>query len=69
MDAYLRNPSDWQYMRMESERRGIKMDYAKLDRQTLVLTTVWSAIVLSIVGRVGYCIVVGESFWAFLVEK
>lgn len=67
MDAYLRNPSDWQYMRMESTRRGIKVDYAKLDKQAIVLTTVWSAVVLSIVGRVGYCVVVGESFWAFLV--
>jgi hypothetical protein len=66
MDAYLRNPADWTYMRMESEKKGFKIDYVKLDQKSIVLTIVWSALVSAVVGRVAYCLVVQEQFWDFL---
>lgn len=66
MDAYLRNPADWTFTRMEAEKKGFKVDYVKLDKKSIVLTTVWSAIVAAVVGRVVYYLVVQEPFWDFL---
>jgi hypothetical protein len=62
MDAYLRNPSDWQYNRI----KGYAVDYSRLQPAQLILTLVWSSIVLSLIGRGIYCVVSGDNFWAIL---
>ena len=66
MDAYLRNPNDWAFDRMEFKRRGYKIDYLTLKPKKIVLTSVWSAIVVSVVGRIIYAISMEESFYAFM---
>jgi hypothetical protein len=65
MDAYLRNPQDWAFARMEMGRTGKKIDYSKVDKKSLVLTFVWSGIVAVVGGRVAYAISTGTDFWAF----
>lgn len=62
MDAYLRNPSDWQYNRI----KGYAVDYSRLQPTQLILTLVWSSVVLSLIGRGMYCLVTGDNFWAIL---
>jgi hypothetical protein len=64
MDAYLANPSDWAYNRIETEKSGGKKkpDYTVLDSKKLTLTLVWSTIVLSLAGRAIYSITTGEPF-------
>jgi hypothetical protein len=51
MDAYLENPNDWAFGRLEAKRKGITYDYVTLDVQQIILATVWSAIVAFFVGR------------------
>jgi hypothetical protein len=46
MDAYLRNPQDWMFNRMESQRKGFEIDYTKISTKDVVLVTVWSGIVV-----------------------
>mmetsp|Transcript_36589 Transcript_36589/g.51735 ORF Transcript_36589/g.51735 Transcript_36589/m.51735 type:complete len:187 (+) Transcript_36589:2-562(+) len=60
MDAYLRNANDWAYNRM----KGYKTDYLSLQPKKIALTLVWSALILSILGRGVYCVETGENFWA-----
>lgn len=62
MDAYLRNPSDWQYNRV----KGYDVDYVTLRVKTIVLTLVWSTLVLSLVGRGIYSLETGDNFWAIV---
>ena len=64
MDAYLRNPADWTYQRMEDTKRGIekKRDYVTIRINEIVLVLVWSAIVFAIVGRVIYSVTNGVDF-------
>jgi hypothetical protein len=62
MDAYLRNPSDWQYNRV----KGYDVDYVSLQTKTIVLTLVWSTLVLSLGGRGIYCLQTGDNFWAIV---
>jgi hypothetical protein len=47
---------------MEEEKKGIKIDYTKLDSKTAIKTVVWSVIVVGLVGRTIYSITTGESF-------
>jgi hypothetical protein len=56
------DPPDWAYNRMEEEKKGIKIDYTKLDSKTAIKTVVWSVIVVGLVGRTIYSITTGESF-------
>lgn len=65
MDAYLRNPADWQYNRV----KGYDVDYVTLRTKTIVLTFVWSVFVLSLVGRGIYCLESGDNFWAIIGLK
>jgi hypothetical protein len=65
MDAYLRNPADWQYNRVN----GYAVDYSTLKPQEVVLTLAWSAIVLSLVARGIYSLETGDNFWAILGLK
>ena len=50
---------------MEMEKRGIKRDYVTLDKKALLLTLVWSTIVLTVGGRAVYSLVNGVDFWLF----
>ena len=59
-DAYLRNPSDWQYNRM----KGYEVDYAVLRPKQIILSLAWSSVVLALLGRGIYCLESGENFWA-----
>ena len=65
MDAYLRNPNDWAYNRLESERKGFEIDYVTLDTKSLVLTVVWAFIITTVLGRVAFSLVSKSDFWAF----
>lgn len=65
-DFYLRNPNDWQFMRMEMERTGKKVDYSKLEVKAVVLVAVWSGIVAFFVSNAFIAVTTGQSFWAFL---
>jgi hypothetical protein len=62
MDAYLRNPQDWMFNRMEEQKRGNKFDYVTLEPSKIVLTSIWSVIVISATGRALYCLQTGDSF-------
>lgn len=62
MDAYLRNPNDWLYSRMEEERLGFKIDYVTIQPKAVALVAVWSTIVLAVVGRAAYAIAYGVDF-------
>jgi hypothetical protein len=64
MDAYLRNPADWTYQRMEDTKRGIekKRDYVTIRTNEIVLVMVWSVIVVALVGRLIYSITNGVDF-------
>ena len=66
MDAYLRNPNDWAYDRMEEQKTGRKVDYLTLQKDKVALTLVWTAIVLSSAARLVYSLLNGENFWAFV---
>ena len=52
MDAYLRNPQDWMYNRMESQQRGFDIDYTRISTKEIVLVSAWSCIVFYVIGRV-----------------
>jgi hypothetical protein len=58
MDAYLRNPQDWMYNRMQSQQKGFEIDYTRLEVKDIVLVSVWSIIVFAIIGRVAYSAIV-----------
>ena len=62
MDAYLRNPQDWAFNRMEAEKRGTTINYTKLEVKEIVLVLTWSSIVAALGGRTLYCLVTGVSF-------
>jgi hypothetical protein len=64
MDAYLRNPADWTYQRMEDTKRGFekKRDYVTIRINEIALVAVWSVIVVALVGRLIYSIANGVDF-------
>lgn len=62
MDAYLQNPNDWAFNRMEEQKRGVKYDYVTLQPKQVVLVVVWSAVVFGVVGRAVYSISNGVGF-------
>jgi hypothetical protein len=71
MDAYLRNPADWTYNRMESEKRGTKIDYATVNPKETAKVLVWAGIVFFFFGRIGIVLASGADvnnmeFWSFL---
>lgn len=47
MDAYLRNPNDWAIERFQMQKTGSKIDYAKLETKSLVLTLAWVVALVS----------------------
>jgi hypothetical protein len=62
MDAYLRNPPDWTYVRMEDMKRGYVRDYVTLKPKEIAKVSVWSIIVFALLGRAIYAITTGNSF-------
>merc|ERR1712127_626475 len=48
-DAYLENPNDWAYQKLQEKQGKPKKDYAtaNTDPKQLVLTTAWAAVVIS----------------------
>jgi hypothetical protein len=64
MDAYLRNPADWSYTRMEDTKRGVaqQRDYVTIQTGEIVLVLVWSGIVFALVGRAIYSATNGVDF-------
>lgn len=66
MDAYLDNPNDWAYNRLQAEKGAYQPDYVTLKTDALVLTLVWSAIVFTVAGRAGWALITGGDFWSFL---
>jgi hypothetical protein len=69
MDAYLRNPADWTFSRMEEERRGYKRDYVTIQPKDVALVLVWSTFVSAVVGRGVYCIINGVDFVRILLLR
>jgi hypothetical protein len=55
-DAYLQNPNDWALQKMEEKNGAPKFDYANanMEPSELVLTGLWSSLLLSFVGRIVY---------------
>ena len=68
MDAYLRNPPDWQYQRMEDMKNGYERqrDYVTIQVKDIILVLTWSAIVVAVVGRVIYSVTNGVDFVSLL---
>ena len=69
MDAFLDNPQDWGYQKMEEKNKGkVKKDYANANMGTkqVVLSTVWGGGVIYFLGDLTYKVlgngVMAESF-------
>jgi hypothetical protein len=62
MDAYLRNPPDWTYIRMQDQKKGYKRDYVTLSPIAVAKVLVWSTIVFGLAGRAIYAITTGNRF-------
>lgn len=64
MDAYLRNPPDWQYQRMEDMKNGYEKqrDYVTIQVKDIVLVLTWSTIVVAVIARLIYSITNGVDF-------
>jgi hypothetical protein len=62
MDAYLRNPPDWTYVRMEDQKRGFVRDYVTLKPLEVGKVIVWSTIVFALIGRTIYALTTGNRF-------
>ena len=62
MDAYLRNPPDWTYVRLEDQKRGYVRDYVSLKPLEVGKVLVWSTIVFALVGRTIYALSTGNRF-------
>jgi hypothetical protein len=56
MDAYLNNPNDWAYQKVEEKKGAPKFDYANanMDPTDLALTGTWGSILLTVVLRIVY---------------
>lgn len=49
MDAYLENPQDWAFQKMEEKRGMPKKDYANanMDPRQIILSTIWACVVVA----------------------
>ena len=45
MDRFNENAQDWAFERMESQKKGAKLDYVTLNPKQVVLSSVWAGIV------------------------
>ncbi|CAJ1951300.1 unnamed protein product [Cylindrotheca closterium] len=62
MDAYLQNPNDWAYNRVN----GYNVDYLTLNPKQIGLTLAWAAIIVPLLGRAIYCGITRDNVWAIL---
>lgn len=62
MDAYLRNPNDWAYNRLNN----YNVDYYTLNTKQIVLTLTWASFILTLISRAAYCLNTGDYFWDIL---
>ena len=62
-DKYLNNPADWQFERLEMQKKGVKYDYVTLRTKDAALTVAWAAVVLAFGGRLVYALASGVNFW------
>lgn len=64
MDAYLRNPQDWTYARMEDVKNGYERqrDYVTIAPLQIASVLVWTAVVTFCVARGLYCLATGDYF-------
>lgn len=62
MDAYLSNPNDWAYNRLN----GYNVDYLSLDQKQLTLNLTWATFILTLLARGAYCAATGDYYWAIL---
>jgi len=62
MDAYLRNPQDWMFNRMEQEKLGVVYNYTDISVKQIALVLLWSGIVSLFAGRAVYSLVTGVGF-------
>lgn len=46
MDAFRRNPNDWMEARYQMQKTGFQPDYVTLSTKKLVLTTIWTGVVI-----------------------
>lgn len=48
MDAFLENPQDWAYQKMQEKSGAAKKDYANanMDPKQIVLSTIWACVVV-----------------------
>lgn len=45
MDRFNENAQDWIFERMESKRKGYKLDYVTLDSKQVMLSSIWAGVV------------------------
>jgi hypothetical protein len=62
MDAYLENPNDWAYNRLN----GYDADYLSLEPKKIALTIVWGTFITTFMGRAALCFITGDYFWNFI---
>jgi hypothetical protein len=62
MDAYLKNPGDWAFNRLEEQRTGKRNDYWTLQPKKAIVVSVWSAFVFYMIGVSTYSYSTGEPF-------
>ena len=46
LDRMAENAQDWAFERLEAEKAGRKIDYTKLDKKQIALTTVWAGFIV-----------------------
>lgn len=69
MDAYLRNPNDWAVNRIQEQRTGKNIDYWTLRPKELILVSVWSLVVVGVLGRITVSLLEGQGFYDFLFKN
>jgi hypothetical protein len=62
MDAYLNNPADWAFNKIQAKKTGKEPDYTTLNQAQLVKTLTWAAIVFALGGRAIYSLATGTPF-------
>jgi hypothetical protein len=62
MDAYLANPNDWAYNRLN----GYNVDYLSIDQKQLNLNLIWAVFIVSLLSRAAFCALTGVYYWSFI---
>ena len=56
MDAFLENPQDWAYQKVQEQNGSYKKDYANanMDKKQVVLSTIWGVGIVGFLGNFAY---------------